>query len=469
MLFRSPRGWVAAPLTASALLGDVGDSPLQVDVTEAGERASARPSADGWHQAERLVTLGGRLFRLDVRAPARLTEAQALAELQSLRWSGLVVTVALAALAAGLAVLRLRALEGAAARHRELARLSILARHTTNAVLVTDRERRIRWVNEAFTRLYGHSLDEALGQQPEQLLYTPHSEPQARQRLDAAWQGQTPCRVELVNRCRDGRLVHVDTELLTIPDAQGQASGFIEIGQDLTAQRDTARQLDAVLRENQGLINTIREHTIVSVTDAEGRITDVNEAFCRISGYSREELLGQTHRMICSGTHPRAFWRAMWAMMRAGRPWRGQVCNRAKDGSLYWVDSIIAPFIGADGRIERLISIRTDITEAKRHELALRESERFLDQVAHVAGIGGWSLTLAPQHLELSARLRALLSLPADGRSALRPVLRSLAPWARYALINALRRGRASGEGWDLELPLRGPGPVRWQIGRAHV
>ncbi|MFN0011160.1 MAG: ATP-binding protein [Phycisphaerales bacterium] len=175
---------------------------------------------------------------------------------------------------------------------------------------------------------------------------------------------------------------------------------------DLAAAKDRA---EAALREAQALRSTVDQHSIVSVTDTSGRIIDVNDLFCRISGYSREELIGQNHRILNSGYHPKAFWADMWRMVAGsngahgsgaggdgqpgdghGRPgeapnraleahgahdpgavWNDEVCNRAKDGSLYWVDTIIAPFIGADGRAEKYVSIRTDITERKRAEQRL--------------------------------------------------------------------------------------------------
>jgi PAS domain S-box-containing protein len=117
-------------------------------------------------------------------------------------------------------------------------------------------------------------------------------------------------------------------------------------------------------------------HFIVSITDRAGRITDVNDSFCAISGYGRDELLGQTHRIINSGVQPPDFWVGLWGTISAGKPWRGEICNRAKNGSLYWEDSVIAPFAGADGRIEKYISIRTDITMAKRAEGARIETLR---------------------------------------------------------------------------------------------
>ncbi|MFN0010284.1 MAG: PAS domain S-box protein [Phycisphaerales bacterium] len=146
--------------------------------------------------------------------------------------------------------------------------------------------------------------------------------------------------------------------------------------QTAAAARASALTTECALRETAALRETVDRQSIVSVADATGRIVEVNDTFCRISGYTRAELLGQDHRMLNSGTHPKAFWVEAWKAIAGGTAWRGEVCNRAKDGSLYWVDTIISPFRGPDGKIEKYVSIRTDITERKRAELALRESER---------------------------------------------------------------------------------------------
>lgn len=135
------------------------------------------------------------------------------------------------------------------------------------------------------------------------------------------------------------------------------------------------RQVEIGADRYRQLRHAVDQHAIVSTADLKGCITDVNDKFCEVSGYRAQELIGQNHSILNSGYHDRHFFSGMWRTISSGKTWHGEICNRRKDGSLYWVDSTITPILDEQGRPIEYISIRTEITSLKTAGMEAKEAE----------------------------------------------------------------------------------------------
>lgn len=222
--------------------------------------------------------------------------------------------------------------------------------------------------------------------------------------------------------------------------------------------------LKHALRENKFQLATMDQHDIVSVTDLYGFITSVNDRFCEVSGYSREELIGENHRVVKSDYHPPEFYQDMWRTIARGEVWHGTVCNKRKDGQPYWVESTIVPFLDESGKPYKYVSARTDITALRASEERLRRSQAF-------AKIGTWDWNIVTGELYWSELIAPLFGyVPGSLETTYDNFLAAVHPEDRQQVIDAVNNCVELGREYKLEHRVVWPdGSVHWLLEEGDV
>lgn len=243
----------------------------------------------------------------------------------------------------------------------------------SSIVAITDQKGIIKYVNENFCKISKYSEKELIGQDHRIINSGYHS----KEFIKELWRTIAHGKVwkgELKNRAKDGTVYWVDTTIVPFLDANGKPYQYVAIRSDITSRKKSEEELQNTLKEISDYKYALDESAIVAITDQKGIITHVNENFCKISKYSKEELIGQDHRIINSGYHSKEFIKELWRTIAHGKVWKGELKNKAKDGSVYWVDTTIVPFLNNHGKPYQYVAIRSDITERKKVEEHLRLS-----------------------------------------------------------------------------------------------
>ncbi|MDT8989637.1 CHASE domain-containing protein [Curvibacter sp. APW13] len=478
------RGLVYVPIVARELLegatavaGDLVDFAIYDGPADADHLVyRSTPHAVGPAEAQASTTylaVGGRNLTLQFwPSPLGVSSMQKDSTLLVMGGVGALASTLLAAAIWLLGQSQQRAQRLAQAMTQDIQRLNQVANHTQDAVVILDPTGHITWVNEAFRRMRPDPTLPLLGQHMLEMPVFVDGTDEARATLTHLLEQGKAGTIALSFTARSGRVRYIDAQFTPFQDERGQLAGFIGVGSDITELKSTELRLQAALRSSQALLTTVETHAIVSFSDRHGTITDVNQSFCAVSGYSKEELVGQNHRIVNSGEHPPAFWSEMWGTISSGRPWRGEICNRRKDGALYWVDSMIAPFIGDDGLVERYVSIRTEITERKANEAALLQATHRLELAVEGSNEGLWDWMDIGQDAQWwSPSYYRLLGytpqeLPARA-SSFRDLLHPDSVEPNRRMLDAALANSAE---FNLEVQLRtGSGAYRWFHTRAKV
>ena len=350
---------------------------------------------------------------------------------------------------------RAHALSVAASMTADLDRLALVARRTSNAVIFTDEQSDITWVNEGFSRITGYTSDEVLGRNPVDFLWGPEADQDVLKPVNAGRGAEWMFHEVVPCQRKDGQTYWADFESQPIVGPNGKLQGYMTVQSDVTEEVKAKAAL---------VIEKERAENILSGTNVgtwESNLvtgeSQWNDRWGEMLGFSHEEVVPNADAFWQERLHPddRARMRNALVSCISGTvdSYACDVRARRKDGSWMWIlSSAKVMSRRPSGEAEWIGGIHTDITEFKHVETSLRDMESFLDRAGRIAGVGAWQIDLKTGQIVFSDQTCAIHGLPQGYRPTREELLRFYPPTDRQRLQQAMDRGMEEGKSWDLEL-----------------
>ncbi len=329
-------------------------------------------------------------------------------------------------------------------------------------VAIANVQGTITYVNDRFCQISGYTREELLGNDHAIVNSGHHGKGYFKAMYQTVGRGEV-WYGDVCNRKKNGDLYWVQTTIVPTLGSDGKPLEYVAIRADITARKEVEQQLlrhqyhlaelvdqktaaleISVEKARRALAtleqqrHVIDEHAIVSITGVDGRIIYSNDKFSEVSGFTRDELRGKDHSIVNSGYHPKGIFKEMYQTVARGEVWHAEVCNRAKDGHLYWVASTTAAFLDEHGNPYQYISVRTDVTARKQAEesaqAASRAKAEFLANMSHeirtpMNGVVGMVDIL--QQTELDPRQRRMLGTIHDSSLALLHIINDILDYSK--------------------------------------
>ena len=265
------------------------------------------------------------------------------------------------------------------AQYESETRFRTIFENAGDAIYIHDRYGKILDINQVAVDQLGYTRDKLLSMSVAQLdVAVDFDNLRETWDLGEGKPEQFPMTLETAHRCKDGSKLPIEVRISLL--STGQDPRLIAMVRDISARKLVEAKLNEKMRELDFQKAALDEHAIVSISDTNGNITYANDKFCDISGFSREELIYQNHRILKSNEHKSEFYEDLWKTIANGKPWHGEIKNFRKNGESYWVKATIVPFLDEQGKPFQYVAIRTDITEQRESEYALLDAKDIADK-----------------------------------------------------------------------------------------
>ena len=391
---------------------------------------------------------------LDIQAPARMA------------LYGSVCSVLAGALVWLLFSARVRVVTTAGRMTAELGRLALVAKGTSNAVVFTDVRGLTVWVNEGFTRITGYTSDEVMGKAPGYLLQNHNTDPAVVRAIGDAVRARKGGRFEILNQHKDGQEYWVSLEIQPVCDARGEVNGFMAIETDITAEKGAK---EALVREKERF-DRILSGTNVGTwqSNLQTGESQCNARWAGMMGFEPHEVVPNADVFWTQRVHPDDLVRTTNATQRCRQgladEYSTEVRVKRKDDSWMWILSRAKVMSRtAEGDVEWIGGIHTDISDTKALEIGLRDMESFLHRAGRLAGVGAWEVDLKTGEVKWSEQTCLIHGVEPDFKPTVEEALSFYTEQGRIEMQAAIQRSIDMALGWDVTTQiLTAQGQLRW-------
>lgn len=279
------------------------------------------------------------------------------------------------------------------------------------AVIISDKDGYIQWVNDGFVKMTGYSFDDAAGKKHDELLCGPGTDMVAVKRVKDRLLNQQSAVEEFLKYRKDGSSFWVIKSIKPIFNDAGELSSFIAIENDITSRKEKELAIENLYKEVADYKFALDESAIVSIFNTQGKIVHVNKKFCELNGMKEIDLIGKEYHFISISMRDKNTLKTIWEKLDKGKIWKGELINRNTSGRTYWADTTIVPLLDTEGNPHHFLAIQNDITERKELENQLVTSKNKLEQAMQIAKFGTWEIDFTNNNIVLSKELRHILKV----------------------------------------------------------